>query len=100
MNRYANSRDWKRTSKEIRRRNPFCESCGVSGEHARLNVHHVVPVAELEEWTSEWNQYQVLCASCHSKLHNPKKSEMGRQWDALVEKTNKDFRRSINVRER
>lgn len=62
---HRNTERWKRLSKRLRSLSPFCENCGAT---ERLEVDHVIPIAELEQYgltPYSTENLRVLC-----KTHN------------------------------
>lgn len=61
-----------------------CNKCGYKKNYAALTFHHVDPTNKVfnvdsrrlsnTNWNSileEWKKCELLCANCHSELHNP-----------------------------
>lgn len=45
-----------------------CEVCG-EGDESALHRHHIIEQIELETSNDDFN-LAILCANCHSKVHN------------------------------
>ena len=64
--RYGGS--WRKISAAFLRVNPLCELCKADGRFtAAVLVHHKVKL--MDGGTHDVGNLQVLCASCHSRLH-------------------------------
>jgi len=50
----------------IKERGEFCERCGKDISDWQLTVHH----KNGRKWDNDLDNLQILCRSCHSKLHN------------------------------
>jgi uncharacterized protein YfdQ (DUF2303 family) len=61
-----------------------CNKCGYKKNYAALTFHHLDPTNKVftvdsrrlsnTNWNSileEWKKCELLCANCHSELHNP-----------------------------
>jgi len=68
---------WKRCRRSfIEHRQGVCEKCGRAGWH----VHHKIYLTETNindpEITLSFDNLELLCDSCHSKVHHPRKSSV------------------------
>jgi GTP cyclohydrolase I len=50
----------------IKENGPFCERCGKRFELSQLVGHH----KDGRQWVNDEENIQILCKSCHSKIHN------------------------------
>lgn len=64
-----NKAAWQRLRKAVRRRDGnCCRSCGVSGETAKLSVHHLLPTSL--GGTVDMANLLTLCSTCHPVYEN------------------------------
>ncbi|MEM9043500.1 MAG: HNH endonuclease [Pseudomonadota bacterium] len=55
--------DWRRFRKAVIKDQPYCERCGSTD---RLNVDHIISVADRPDLRLDRSNVRVLCQSCHS----------------------------------
>ena len=61
---------WKRTAAEARvRAGHRCDRCGARAGYRALECHHIV----YHLWHEKHIDIQVLCRSCHKKIHKRRK---------------------------
>ena len=72
----ANTKDAFKIAKKIivQERGAFCERCGVALIGKELLVHH----KNGHKWDQDLDNLQILCKSCHSKIHNEWGREAGK----------------------
>jgi 5-methylcytosine-specific restriction endonuclease McrA len=56
---------WYKLRRAYLKRNPWCERCGLLGDH----VHHIIPRHINKDKIYDWNNLMTLCQFCHAKEH-------------------------------
>ncbi len=68
--RFHQSNEWKKLSKDKRAMSPLCERCDHMGlTEAASEVHHIKPISTHENLKLEWTNLISLCSSCHHAVH-------------------------------
>lgn len=80
--------EWKKLSKELRSKHPYCAKCGRTSMQVQLQVDHIVPVraggAELDPLN-----LQVLCIPCHNtKTRKERDDRADQAWRGSIERSN------------
>ena len=56
--------------------------CGVCGKAGRLEVHHLIPLAQ--GGTSDLSNVITLCVGCHLEVHKKPVSAHVQEWKDMV----------------
>ncbi len=59
---------WQKVRKQFLETHPLCEECKKQGRYVKAtDVDHIIPHRGDMDLFWDWDNYQALCHSCHSK---------------------------------